>query len=1510
MMIITHIKSGVALYLLNAATNLLKLIKSLPKLIKRLLKIFLWIVLALLLIGVSLLFAVRLSKVQTFLAQQVAEYFSEELKTRITVGRLSVGFFDKVSLHELYIEDQAGDTLLYCDELKVNIDAIRFKTHELDFDLIQLNNAHFYLKTKLDSTGKNNLGFIIDYFTPTQKDSLPAPKWSLYSDEIKFNDSFFKLKSSNAEEKAFGVNFNDLDVKNVNVALEKVEFISDTLYAYINHISLQEKSGFNLDTLQGFFNLSSGELKLSELKLVTPQSSIKGELSFEYNNFIDFREFIDSVQIRTQIDDSKLNFSDISYFAPELEGFSEQIVITGQVRGSISNLRGRQLQIEFSDNSFFTGDIALNGLPNIERTNINLNIKKLTTTISDLEKIQIPPFKENNHLIIPQEFNRLGNIALRGQFTGFYNDFVAFGEMRSDIGTMATDLGISQSETTKVISYLGQIKATDFNLGRLFDIKDLGILSANVNIDGQGITLNTINADVAGEVQQIVFRNFSYEKLKLNGQIEKDLFNGHAVLDDEDISFDFDGLIDLRRDTARFDFVSNIYHANFGALNLIEIEEYSSFTSRIEMNLQGVAVDDFTGKILALQTSFCYNDIEYPFGNVTFNSNRSKTGNSIYFSSDILDAEVIGVFEIASLPNSFLNILNSVMPSLLKNDEPLLVKQQNFTFSAQVKNFELVNELLVPGLYLEQGTSLSGFYNSNNLLFGLKMDTELFEFKSISIEDIHLEIDKQSEVLTAWLHSNHFPLADSLDLKDVDFKAKIYQDNIEADLLFKDQNNAQSNLGIEGEVLGRRKFDFDISPSQISLLSEVWQSDSLSSISIDTTSVTFTNFEFRSESGLVRLDGTISEDFNEKLDFELREFNLQLVNRLTTSGVPKFSGIVNSKGNIESAYKDNAINCFVDIRDLMLDDYALGDVLVDARWNFQQAQLDINGYLKYRQNENVAIKGTYNPRNKGNKLDVEVSFSQFDLAILNYLIKTGVSDFEGKVNGVIDVGGSFTEPLLSGELNLDRAGVKIDFLNTKYFVSSKVTVANDYLGLDYVPVTDQEGNKGNLIGTLFHRNFRELNYNFVIEMEKFLCLNTTMHDNDLFYGKAYATGSVDILGYGRNMQIEVSATTNSGSTFYLPLGGTTEVSFDNFVSFVSAQDAQNGIQETFDLAGISLIMDLRVTPDLQVELVFDERLGDVMKARGSGPINLEITPDGQFSMFGRYEVEEGEYLFTLQNIINKKFSIQKGGVIGWYGDPYNADIDITAIYKLRASLYELMGEFAEGYTSRVPVNLKLSLTNKLLNPNVDFSVELPNADESMQSLVNSVLSTEEEKNKQAFALLVLNKFLPPSNRAATASGSSTSFGAATTTEVLSNQLSNWLSQISEDVNVGLNYRPGDNITNEELAVALSTQLLNNRLLISGSVGVSNSPSAVSSNRGNQMIGDFLVEYLFTEDGKIRLKVFSESADYNILQTYRTGTTQGLGLTFQEDFDNFADFVCRLRNLSRKKGEKVSCDDLY
>ena len=199
------------------------------------------------------------------------------------------------------------------------------------------------------------------------------------------------------------------------------------------------------------------------------------------------------------------------------------------------------------------------------------------------------------------------------------------------------------------------------------------------------------------------------------------------------------------------------------------------------------------------------------------------------------------------------------------------------------------------------------------------------------------------------------------------------------------------------------------------------------------------------------------------------------------------------------------------------------------------------------------------------------------------------------------------------------------------------------------------------------------------------------------------------------------------------------------------------------------------------------------------------------------------------------------------------------------------------------------MKNAMLNPDINFDIYLPSADEATRSKVRSVLyvSDKEENiqelNKQVFSLLVLNTFLPPPG--SNASYNHAGVGSTTSSELLSNQLSNWLSKISNDFDIGVNYRPGDELSNQELELALSTQLFNDRLILDGNFGLSDRQNVSNQAQNtNNLIGDLSLEYKITKDGKLRVKAFNKSNQFS-LTDINSSYTQGVGWSYKEEYED-------------------------
>jgi len=405
-------------------------------------------------------------------------------------------------------------------------------------------------------------------------------------------------------------------------------------------------------------------------------------------------------------------------------------------------------------------------------------------------------------------------------------------------------------------------------------------------------------------------------------------------------------------------------------------------------------------------------------------------------------------------------------------------------------------------------------------------------------------------------------------------------------------------------------------------------------------------------------------------------------------------------------------------------------------------------------------------------------------------------------------------------------------------------------------------------------------------MKNLMCLNTTAAPNSMYYGTAFASGLCHIHGPVENIVIDVFAKTERNTKFYLPLSSSQQVSENTYIKFITKDTLNNKVATPLDvnLNGLELNFDLEVTSDAEVQIIFDSKIGDIIKAKGNGNLKMNINTLGDFNMFGDYIIEKGDYLFTLQNFINKRFDIQKGSQISWTGDPYSATANIDAVYNLRTPLHDLvfLADSSAEYKKRMPVNCMLGMKGNLFNPEISFSIELPGADEKTKNLVSTIINTDAEVNRQMFALLALNRFLPP---ASLNEFSNINIGTgleATSTELLSNQLSNWLSQISKDFDIGVNYRAGNAMSSDEVEVALSTQLFNDRVSVDGSVGNNGNKQNTS-----QIVGDVNVELKLTEEGKLRMKFYNKSNAVDMLKI-NSPYTQGIGLFYRKEFDNFSE----------------------
>ena len=586
------------------------------------------------------------------------------------------------------------------------------------------------------------------------------------------------------------------------------------------------------------------------------------------------------------------------------------------------------------------------------------------------------------------------------------------------------------------------------------------------------------------------------------------------------------------------------------------------------------------------------------------------------------------------------------------------------------------------------------------------------------------------------------------------------------------------------------------------------------------------------------------------------------------------------------------------LADLKIDGLSLigqtiGNASVQSRWDRDAeeiiAELNVNSDDK----TTLEAYGIYNPAK--DSLSVNTNFNHFSLLILQPLLGSSFANFHGDATGKVHVYGPLDHIQHNGALFAANAGLMLTDLQVNYTMNDSVKFVGDKIIFPQMRIVDDYRNTGIFNGSIQHRSFSKMIYDLSIKSNKIMAFNTTPAINEQFYGKAFGSGIVRIMGNDDNLLIDGVARTEKGTDMNIYLEYESGAQQYDFLSFV---------KHGFQLPGqpkkapqsrstVEMKFNIEITPEARAQLIYNSKIGDVIRAHGSSEnMQINIDNNSNITMFGQYTFEEGDYLFTLQNVINKKFEIQQGGTIQWNGDPNNAVIDLNAIYRLKASLRELfVDEYKDIDNQRIPVLCKIALSRNLSNPDIKFDIELPTAEDRIKNGIKQFVSTEEDMNKQMLSLLVIGKFYT-----ADANNRLVGSTASTASELLSNQFSNWLSQLSKDFDVGVNYRPGDQISKDEVELALSTQMFNNRVTINGNIA-NNSSQKINANN-NGLVGDADVNVKLTRNGKLQLKGYNH-ANNNII--YETSPyTQGVGVSYREDFNDFQELWQKVKNLFKQK----------
>lgn len=1484
------------------------------------------IVLALIFLPLLVALLFEIPAVQNFVAREATEIISRKLGTRISIDRVDIGLFYRVSLDGFYVEDFQRDTLLYAGRLDARIKSLGLFGGGLVFSRAELSDARFCLRETPD--GEMNIKQVVDKLS--KKDKARAEgKFRLEIERLETDGLDFCMERLEHRNPSYGVDFADMHLIDIRAELKNFTIDGPVIHTDIGRLAMRERSGFVVEDLAGCLCIANGCIDIREGHIRTAKSNIElPSLSLIGLDWALYKNFVEEVDITAQVVNTTLSSDDIAYFSPKMKDWHLTLTdVNADVSGPVADMSGSLRSVRTGADTKLSVDFAAQGLPDVGKGHFKADISELTTSAADVDRLAAALTGKN----LPDEVLRIaknaGKIGLTGKFDGTLTAFAADAALATEIGGATCLLQVS-SLRDGCRGVLGDVKTSSLQLGELLENDLLGPLSLNVHVNGE-LSSEHSDAEVSGEILRLGINGYDYDSLRMKGHLVNREFNGLIEARDRNLRFDFRGLLDLNDEQRpRYDFALDLEEANLAALGVNRRDSVSVLAARIAARAVGRTLDDLNGIIFVRDVSYRYNDRELAADSVVIVGRNSLSDKFIRLRSDFVDADYEGKTSYKEVFAYLQQRFRDYVPMLdggpgWQAQHPDTVELAD-GYSQLTVNVRKINPLVnavSPGLQIADGSQLLLRINPANDKLSFEAASDYIERGRMLVTRLNLDAHNRGDSLVFAASTEDLYL-NSFHMSRVGMSGGAKDNKLELITDFADTiGDVSGRIGFRSEFArGRgpagRQIDLRLTPSYISRGEKTWNIYT-DGITADTSRIRIDRFRMVNAGQQLLLDGVVSRRLQDSVQLTLHNFELAPFSQFTSSMGYRVDGRTNGSATMKAVLGAGEVQADIVVDSISINDLAVPSIWLRSRWDFIQNRAGI--LVQQRENLDTLVRGFYAPSQK--RYYARATLDAVELSALDPLLKGVVERTGGNADVDIALRGSGKEANLSGQIAVRDFTTTVDFTQVTYTMPRAVIeVKNNHLIAEGVPLYDPEKNEGLFSIDLNLEHLSNIFYSVKVLPKELMVLNTTSKDNDLFYGRIFASGSATIAGSKGGVKMDIVATTEGDSEFYMPLSGQSNAKTADFVTFVTPEQIdttdylvrkkllfqQQGRKKEAAGSTMDITMALNVQDNTAFQLVIDPTVGSALKGRGNGMLNLHINPgNGIFNMYGDYTLIEGSFLFSLQNIITKKFIIESGSMIQWTGEPVDARLDINAVYKLKTSLQPLLNTVTASSDDdqsgsrisdrSVPVDCKIHIGGRLSNPQLDFSVVVPVTDIETQAAVASVLNTQEAQAQQFISLVALGTF---SNSGSANIGASS--GVATGLEMLTNQLTNWFS--TDDYRIILNYRAGSEMTGDEVDFGFSTNLINNRLLVEveGNYIIDNK-QAVSNNVSNFM-GEAHVTWLIDKSGNLRLKAFTQTID-------RFDENQGLqetgiGISYKEDFNNFKDLKQRIRDrFTNKKRQK-------
>ena len=1476
-----------------------------------------------------------LPPVQRAMCSRAERELSVLLDTDVKIKSLSIAPFNRLTLRDVAVMGGDNDTIFSVKMISAGIRLSSiFKGDKIVVDYGAL--IGFDLRLKRESPGAPlNIDPIIKAVSPKERKKRDSA-FNVAVNTVVIRQAAVNYDIASEPTTPNRFNPSHVAIRDFNADISLPHMANNDFAVVVNRIAFEEGHGFYMKDFHGSFVISDKLLSISDMSIELPSTRLLFDnMALEISGWNDIVPSLDRNDIPVRIaEGSYINPADFAIFSPALKSIDTRVEIEVDARGSLAHMKIGRIGLRAPGRRFglkLSGEVG--NILNPDSLTANLPTLTVTGNGDDVASV-VGAFVELP-ASIGSMLSAIGDFELDAEVNGSVQDARLKSQFKSDIGSLDINGDFRAENLRKPVMASGNISAADFDLSRLLPRSGLGHVTAEA--DGRYEFRCSGDAKINLDVAGIEYKNVVYNDVAVNASLSRNKLDFEASVADSLLSFVIDGSADIDRRNMSGEVSLDLKRADFHAMNLTKKYEGYDLSGHLKASFTGSDPDTASLSLAVDNLRFIARESpSLVMKNLTLKADGGASPSLITLRSDFVDVDLSGRYSVKTLVPELKEIAAQVFPVLFdENDRRLrsnvkktVDRTNDFTLDLTLKYDEDLNRFLHLPVNVIYPVKLHAMIDGGAGMISGNIDAPYLQQKDKLIENTHLSFGVDPDERTLRLSATtKVPTANGGMTLNLDCDGAANRLDTYFNWLIDRQRVYKGNIDLSTLLVRndehQLKAEISVNPSTLVFNDSVWTINQ-ALISAEKGRVEVSHFDVRRQNQFVVMNGIASNNPDDTIELDLLNVNLDYI--FESLGIDKAMLGGDATGSFYASAlftpQPQITTPGLDVKNISYNKVVFGDAIVKSRYDLETKGITLDAVISQPDGEQSVINGAIYPFTES--LDLHFRCNNIPVDFLKPYMEAFTSDVSGYASGYAHLFGTFKYIDLEGEVFARDLKLKLDFTNTVYSCTDSVIMTPGRINIKNVTLYDIYGNQAKLNGFVSHKFFKEPAFEFnITDARDFLTYDVNSTLNPDWYGRIFGNGGARVTGQPGVVDIRVDMNTAPKSTFTFVLSDAEEASEYSFITLrdrrkialndsIEAMDPTPAIvkelrrrinrQEEGEPSVYNMEFQVGITPDATIYLVMDPVGGDRIRANGSG--NLRMTygsANEDLRMYGTYTLDRGSYNFTLQDIIIKDFTIKPGSSIAFNGDPFGAQLDIKATYAVNANLSDLDESFLQDKDlnrTNVPVHALMVVTGDIRQPDISFDLEFPTLTSDTYRKVRSIVSTEDMMNRQIIYLLALNRFYTPDYMGSTTKGNELVSVASST---ISSQLSSMLGQLSDNWSIAPNIRSdrGD-FSDMEFDLALSSNLLNNRLLFNGNFGYRD-----KTLNTNQFIGDFDLEYLLNKSGSIRLKAYNRYNDQNYYVKTAT-TTQGIGVVFKRDFDNIFSFLRPL--FGKKKKSDTSKSD--